>query len=407
MKRVIIVSYLFPPYGGKAVQRASKLAKYLPDYGWEPIIFTMPLNEAKDSLDSTLFDELPSCVEIHRASFRNWWKFLPYDIRKYFYNPLPDKYIAWAKAVEDNLISLIQKTNADALISTSPSHSVQLIGLAAKEKTGIPWVADFRDQWTGHPDSSTKKNYKILRDMENRVLAQADALVGVVPCILRNFKDRVSADKLHLIENGYDEDDFSLIELDKPNVYSELRIGYNGSVSGYHDPAPFLSAVTELFDQGSVNSDKLSLTFTTDSISRKRFAPFSKLVRQGILKVCEYLPHRESLVRMAEMDISLLLVTRGRDIYSAKVFEYMYLGNPILSLSTPGDDLEDLIRKTNSGTVVDYRDNEAVKKTVLNLIDMKKRGKLSRISNNREEIFRFSRKKIAERFSEILVQISS
>ena len=109
---------------------------------------------------------------------------------------------------------------------------------------------------------------------------------------------------------------------------------------------------------------------------------------------------------MAKMDISLLLLTKGRDIYPAKVFEYMYLGNPVLSLSTPGDDLDRIIKETNSGTIVDYRNLEGIKNTILKFIDLKKQKKLAHISRKRKEIARFSRRHIAERFSKILEELS-
>ena len=406
MRRVIIVSYHFPPYGGKAVQRASKLAKYLPDFGWQPVVFTMPLTESGVMMDRTLLDELPSCVEIHRPRYRDLWKLVPHNIRKYLYNPLPDKYRGWANAVESDLIELINKTGAKALISTSPTHSAQLLGLAAKEKTGIPWIADFRDQWTGHPDFTGRENPEPILEMERSVLKKADIIITAAQCAKRDFQKMVSGGKIRVIENGYDEDDFQLIDRSQPHKHMELRIGYNGTVRPIEDPTTLLETVSDLYNNGAINKDTIQLTFTCNAKGNKIFNPFTGLSKAGILNVKDYIPHPESLARMAEMDISLLLLTKGRDIYPAKVFEYMYLGSPILSLSTPGDDLDRIIRETNSGSVVDYRDHEAIKKAIIGFINLKKQGKLSRISRSREEIIRFSRKHIAERYAEILEKVS-
>ncbi len=406
MKRVIIISYQFPPYGGKAVQRVSKLAKYLPHFGWLPIIFTMPVTESDGVMDRSLLEELPSSVEIYRPQYKSFWNLIPHDIRKYLHNPLPDKYRDWVNAVEDNLINLIKDSEANALISTSPSHSVQLLGLAAKEKTQIPWIADFRDQWTGHPDFIEVKNTKPIFEMESTVLKKADVIVTAAPCSKRDFQKKVSGEKIHVIENGYDEEDFHLIDWSHPHNHEELRIGYNGTVRPIEDPTPLLETISALLNKGIINQKTITLTFICNAKGNKIFKPFKKLITAGILHVYNYLPHPESLARMAKMDISLLLLTKGRDIYPAKVFEYMYLGNPIVSLSTPGDDLNKIIIETNSGTVVDYRDIEAIKSTILRFIDLKKQKKLTRISRNRNEIKRFSRKHVAERYAGILEKIS-
>ena len=406
MKRVILVSYHFPPCGGKAVQRALKLVKYLPEFGWEPIVFTMPFTGSGVPTDLTLLDELPPGIQICRPKFRNGWNLIPHDIRKYVYSPIPDRFRTWADAVKDKLFMLIKTSGARALITTSPTHSTQLLGLAVKEETGIPWIADFRDPWTGHPDFSEKKHADRMREMEASVLEAADAVVGVYPKILRDFEASVSRVKLHLLENGYDEDDFRLVDRNRKTGKTSLWLGYNGTVSDFHNPVPLLEPLESLVKAGGLEPDTLRLVFTTGESGSKRFAPFHTLRKTGILKVHNYLPHTESLARLSEMDVSLLLLTKGINIYPGKVFEYFYLGNPILSLSTPGDDLDMLIRETGGGMVIDYRDSEAVKTAVLKLIDMKKNRELPQFSPNREKINRFSRRRIAERYAEILEKIS-
>jgi len=405
MNRVIIISYQFPPYGGKAVQRASKLAKYLPYFEWQPIVFTMPVVKYGALIDRSLLDELPSGVEIHRPQYLDLWKLVPYDIRKYLYNPLPDTFRGWTNAVEPDVIKLIRHTGARALISTSPSHSAQLLGLAAKEKTGISWIADFRDQWTGHPDFAAKKNMDLIHEMEQRVLEKADAVVTSAPCTKRDFLKKVSDEKIFVIENGYDEQDFSLIDRTYTHNHHELRIGYNGTTRAIEDPSTLLKVVSELYQAGDITKDILTLTFT-GSADIKLFKPFTELIDAEIVNISGYLPHPESLARLAEMDVSLLLLTKGCDIYPAKVFEYMYIGNPVFSLSTPGDELDRLITETGSGVVVDYRDKFAVRDELLRFIEMKKQGKLLRLSPGRKEISQFSRKIIAQRFAEILDRIS-
>ena len=245
----------------------------------------------------------------------------------------------------------------------------------------------------------------MIHEMERRVLEKADAVVTSAPCTKRDFSQKVSDEKIFVIENGYDEQDFSLIDRTYTHNHHELRIGYNGTTRAIEDPSILLKVVSELYQAGDITKDILTLTFT-GSADIKLFKPFTELIDAGIVNISGYLPHSESLARLAEMDVSLLLLTKGRNIYLAKVFEYMYIGNPVFSLSTPGDELDRLITETGSGVVVDYRDKFAVRDELLRFIEMKKQGKLLRLSPSRKEISRFSRKIIAQRFAEILDRIS-
>ena len=405
-KRVIIVSYHFPPYGGKAVQRASKLVKYLPEFGWKPVVFTMPPGEKGVPVDATLLDDLPADVEIHRPPYRSWWKLVPHDIRKYLYHPLPDKYRSWVDASGERLVSLVKSSGARALVSTSPTHSAQLLGLAAKKKTGIPWIADFRDPWSGHPDFRAKKHADRMYALETEVIGRADAVVGVYPKILRDFEGRAPKDKLHLIENGYDEEDFHLVDRSGTPKEGTLWMGYNGTVSDFHDPAPLLDPLEALAAGGGLDTASLRIVFTTSEGGKKRFAPYETLAKTGVLIVRDYVPHAESLAALAEMDVSLHLLTRGRDIYPGKIFEYFHLGNPILSLGEPDDDLARLIGETGGGIVVDYRRPDDVTRAVLDLIEKKKRGELPHLVPPAETVTRFSRRGVAERYAALLDAVS-
>jgi glycosyltransferase involved in cell wall biosynthesis len=405
MKTLLLVSYNFPPVGGKAVQRASKLAKYLPQFGWRPVVFTMPIDR-KEPRDDSLLVDLPPDVEVHRPAFRDWWRLVPHDIRKHLYGPLPDRYRTWADTVRERLVTLIHDSGADALMTTSPTHSTQYLGLAASRETGIPWIADFRDPWSGHPDFRKKRHADHMFRDETEIITEADAVVGVYPKILRDFKDRVPQERLHLIENGYDDEDFGAVDRTRVHAGDALWMGYNGTVSGFHDPAPLLGPLEEEVMAGRLDPATLNVIFSTDPRGSKRFAPYRALTESGVLEIRGYLPHAESIARLAEMDVSLHLLTRGRDIFPGKLFEYFFIGNPVLSLSEPGDDLDRLIHFTGTGEVVDHRDPAAVLTAVRSLIDRKKAGTLPRGLHSGEPVARYSRKRIAERYAALLNDIA-
>jgi len=407
VRTVVLVSYHFPPYGGKAVQRASKLAKYLPVFGWRPVVLTLPLRERHVPIDESLLDELPDCVEIHRPEYRDWRRAIPHDVRRLLPAPKPDKYRAWARGGWRSLATLIRDSGADAMISTSPTHSAQILALRAREATGVPWVADFRDPWTGDPSLDGRSAAKEMFELETRVAASADAVVGVCPKILRDFADRVAPGRLHLIENGYDEQDFDDVDWDAPPAErAALVIGYNGTLSARHNPEPLLESMQRLLDGGAIDPGEIRVVFTTTSVGNERLTRYPELVESGMLVVRDYVPHSRSLADLARLDVSLLLLTGGEGHYPAKLFEYLRIGNPILPITFAGDDLGLLLVELEAGPPVDPQDVDGIGAALLELRDRKRSGGLPHLAPDLARVDRFSRKRIAERYAELLDAIA-
>lgn len=407
MRTVVLVSYHFPPFGGKAVQRASKLAKYLPSFGWKPVVFTLPLTERRVPIDETLLRELPDEVEIHRPRYRDWRRLVPHDLRRFARQPIPDKYRSWARASEGRLAELVHTSGAEAMISTSPTHSAQILALSAKRVTGVPWIADFRDPWTGDPSFGRRAGGEEQVRLETDVVKNADAVVGVCPKILRDFADRAPAEKLHLIENGYDESDFDEVGWSAPPAEKEtLTLGYNGTVSAYHDPGPVLEALRRMLTNGVVERGSIRVVFTTVSTGNARFKQSRDLEEAGMFEVRDYLPHARSLAEQARLDVSLLLLTGGEGLYPAKVFEYLRLGNPVLSISPTGDDLSRLLDDVNGEIVVAPDDIGGIASALRYLLERKKAGRLPHLRPDLERVSRYSRERIAERYAQLLSAVA-
>jgi glycosyltransferase involved in cell wall biosynthesis len=403
VRELVLVSYHFPPHGGKAVQRASKLAKYLPRFGWRPVVFALPRRQKRVPMDPSLCSEIPDIVEVRRPRLSGWRERLPGEVRKLLPRPLPDRYGSWARRLAPRVASLVRERSPAALLTTSPTHSAQLAGLLVRRATGIPWVADFRDPWSGHPGFGGRPGDDEMLELETEVLAGADAVVGVYPKILRDFRGRVEPDRLHLIENGYDEDDFSLVDWSAPPQGSgPLTLGHNGTVSAFHDPVPLLEAMRRLRASGRAGPGDLRAVFTTSDAGRKRFDGYGDLADCGMLEVRGYRPHAESIADLARLDVSLLLLTRGSGIYPGKVFEYMRLGNPILSVSRPGDDLHRLLEETGAGTTVDRESPDRIAEALVELLGRKRSGELTHLDPDLPRVRRYSREAIAGRYAEVL-----
>ena len=238
MKRVLIITYYWPPTGGSGVQRWVKFAKYLPMEGWQPVIYT-PENPEQLAVDHTLEAEVAKDVEVIKTRITE-----PYDLYKKFLrksghskeavevNPVnaqqksflqkvamwvrgnffrPDPRCMWIRPSVKFLKQYLKEHPVDRIVSTGPPQSMHLIGLRLAEVTGLPWVADFRDPWTKifyfKHLSMTKATRKWHEKMEKKVLDKASVVVAVSPLVQQEFQ-AMTQTSVELITNGYDECDF-------------------------------------------------------------------------------------------------------------------------------------------------------------------------------------------------------
>ena len=255
MKRVLVITYYWPPSGGSGVQRWVKFAKYLPSEGWQPVIYT-PENPELIAVDKTLGSEIPPEAEIVRTKIvepYNAYRMLmgkdsSIDIKTFTQdaasggetgasggevNPInaqkksfkqkislfirgnffiPDPRVMWVGPSVRFLKKYLREHPVDAIVTTGPPQSMHLIGLKLSEATGIPWVADFRDPWTkmfyfkhlGLCSWAEKKHH----ELERRVLDGATRVVAVSPLVKEDF-EKMTGTPVELITNGFDESDFS------------------------------------------------------------------------------------------------------------------------------------------------------------------------------------------------------
>ena len=238
MKRVLIISYYWPPTGGSGVQRWVKFAKYLPSEGWQPVIYT-PENPEQLAIDTSLEAEIPSEVEVLKTHITE-----PYELYKKFLrksghsseavevNPVnaqnksftqkaamwvrgnffrPDPRCLWIRPSVKFLKKYLEEHPVDLIVSTGPPQSMHIIGLRLARETGLPWIADFRDPWTKifyfKHLSMTRRTERWHKKMEKKVLDEATAVVAVSPLVQQEFQ-ALTQTPVELITNGFDECDF-------------------------------------------------------------------------------------------------------------------------------------------------------------------------------------------------------
>ena len=273
-RKVLIITYYWPPSGGSGVQRWLKFVKYLPGFGFEPYVFT-PENPSFSIRDESLSLDVPKEAEIIRFPI---WE--PYDaffriasffgskkppesagfvagkemslfqkistwIRGNFF--IPDPRVFWVRPSVRFLTDFLREKNIQTIITTGPPHSVHRIGYRLKKKNpSITWLADFRDPWSewGLLDSLMVGNIarRIHRKMESQVLKTADKVITITPFYVRMF-EKLSGRPVSLLTNGYDEDDFKNLVIQPTQKFIIRHVGI---VNEKCDPRPFMEALEEL-----------------------------------------------------------------------------------------------------------------------------------------------------------------
>jgi glycosyltransferase involved in cell wall biosynthesis len=418
MKKVLIVTYYWPPSGGAGVQRWLKFAKYLPEYGWQPVILTVdPEYASYPQRDESLLSEIdPACLVYTTKSFElyNLYKFIsgkkevPYGgfaneskegmlqkaskfLRGNFLLPDPRK--GWNKHALKKAAELIRELDIDTVVTTSPPHSTQLIGLKLKKKFNIRWIADLRDPWTDiyyyNQFKHTALARKIDRDYERKVVENADLLITVSEDVKRIFAEKsdlpISA-KTVVIPNGYDEDDFRITNLP---TESKKILTYTGTISEAYEVNGFLKALLGL-------DEKLKSQLLIRFVGKVPPSVEEKFRATGLeLELVGYVDHAKSIEYLLRSDLLLLIIPKvknNRGILTGKFFEYLASGKPILAIGPTDGDLAKLIQETESGMLFDYLDSVSIQKYLKDGIT----GNLSRSSNG--QALAYSRKSLTGLF---------
>ena len=436
MRNVLFVAYRFPPYGGPPVQRPAKFAKYLPAFGYRPLVLTTADHEPRMAYDPGLLAELGEVTIYPCRGDERWMIRWP---RKLRLSPLlacslrPDNGIlAWGPAAFRAALRIARRHRIHAIYTTSPPFSSAILGQWLKARLGVPWVVDYRDPWTDDIMGiwPSRLHYRWEAAQERRVLASTDAVVVATPTMRELMVHRYPrlAGRIHAICNGFDPEDLAAAAAGaaEPAGPPKLRIGFTGNLFnhdsdreiwkpygllgrwmsrvGYrltaidhatHSPYYLLQAVRGLLDECPELRDRIALTFA-GSFGEKNRELVRQLKLSDMVSLPGFLPHAQS-VPLMQSDVLFLPILSGRDgrrgyIHSAKTFEYLATGKPILAAAGPGD-CRDLIEQARAGWCVDPRDVVAIKALLRRLVQEKFAGTLG-IDPHCEFIGRFDRRRL-------------
>ncbi len=379
--KVLIITYYWPPSGGAGVQRWVKFAKYLPEYGWEPVILTVdPDYAAYPVTDNSMVSETES-IRVYKTKARDYFaiyknnkskipsagfainqensfkgKLLRF-IRGNFFIPDPRK--GWNKYAFRKACEIIEAENISRVITTSPPHSTQLIGLKIKQKyPEIKWIADLRDPWTDiyyyNQFYPTPISRKLDASYEKEVLSRADSIITVGKSLKELFSLKVpeAETRLTVISNGFDEEDF-MGEAVKPEKFT---VTYAGTLSDIYPVVGFLEALR--------SSDKKDFILRfVGSVSRKQSELILSAIRSENLQFLPYTDHNTAIRYMRESSALLLIIpdhASGRSILTGKLFEYLASGTPVICLGPRDGDASAILVRTGHGKTFSYNDSGSI-----------------------------------------------
>jgi glycosyltransferase involved in cell wall biosynthesis len=424
MKRILILTYYWPPSGGAGVQRWVKLSNYFAQRGMEVHVVTVHPDRASYALlDPTLEKDVHPSVHVYRTKtsepysiykaitrkkqipyggFANEEKAQPGPVQKLmrFIRGnvfLPDARVGWNRFAYAAALRIMRKVNIDAVITTSPPHSTQLVGLELKKRFGMKWVADLRDPWTDiyYYEKLFLTDYSRRRDaeMEKQVLLSADAVVVVSEEIRRSFVEKTAPrylQHIHVIPNGYDEKDFEQVELQQHQ--GKFVISYTGTLTSDYRIDAFLSAVSQF----ALDKPEVMLHVTGSFPVSTRDAIENKM--PGRVKTLPHVAHHKAVEQMCSSDLLLLVIPDAKGnkgILTGKLFEYLASRKPVLCIGPVDGDAASIIRECSSGMAFAYEDAEGMKQFLEEKYSEWRSGGRT-VAGDPEKITMYSRRKHAD-----------
>ncbi|WP_203295629.1 glycosyltransferase family protein [Luteirhabdus pelagi] len=423
MKRVLIITYYWPPAGGPGVQRWLKFATYLPAFGVEPIMY-IPSNPHYPIIDENISEEIPKDISILSQPIKEPYRFAKWFsksktqkmsrgvisskkmtameklllwIRGNFF--IPDARIGWVKPSVEYLKSYLKENPVDAIVTTGPPHSLHLIGEALQKATTIPWLADFRDPWTTihyHKDLQlTKSSAKRHLQLEQQILNAATAITVTSPGTKAEFEGKTDT-PIHLVTNGYEP-----VEDISSNLDSQFTLSHIGSLLTDRNPHILWEVLSELSTENQLFKKDLKIQLA-GTISEQVIESIKVKGLKDNLNVLGYVSHRKALQLQHNSHV-LLLIEMNRSettaILPGKLFEYLAAKRPILALGPEGSDIETILKQTNGGYFSTYAEKEKLKHTILQYYKRYQEGTLKIDSKGVE---RFTRKAVSKTMADIL-----
>ncbi|UXX81233.1 glycosyltransferase family 4 protein [Reichenbachiella carrageenanivorans] len=427
-KKILVITYYWPPSGGGGVQRWLKFVKYLPEQGWEPIVFT-PENPEFDLQDESLLKDVNPAVEIikfpiweplsfYKKIFKKKGKLkqgiviektkmslvdkLSVWVRANLFIPDPRRF--WVRPSVEFLLPLIEQHQIDVVVTTGPPHSMHLIGLELKKKSTVRWVADFRDPWSDWDLLDKLGVGGLARNLHLRqelsVLTQADLVLTASQGISKSLAEKYPACNIEVITNGFDTDDFKEVKTD--GVPTKFRITHLGLLNELRNPQVLWDCLEEICQEVPSFQDDLELVLSGMVSQSVLDGIYDSPQLKDALTHLDYISHQEVLEYYQQSAVLLLLLNQSDEaqlIIPGKLFEYLMTKKTILAIGKEKSEVNDILMDTTAGRVYESTDRAGVKALILDNYMQFKKGEISHFPKS---IDQYTRKALTQRLVEQL-----
>lgn len=424
MKKVLIITYYWPPAGGPGVQRWLKFVKYLPDFGIQPVVY-IPENPTYPIIDEELVSEVSEKAIILKKSI-----FEPYGFASVFSKNktkkissgiipnqkkqslmeklflwirgnlfIPDARVFWVKPSVKYLEKYIRENQIDTIITSGPPHSLHLIGLGLKEKLNLKWFADFRDPWTtiGYHNklklsASASKKHK---DLEAKVLNTADVILVTSNTTKKEF-EALTTKPIEVITNGFDVE-----KVEKQTLDEKFSLAHIGSFLSERNPRILWKCLKELAKENADFKKNFELKLI-GAVSQEVLDAISEFKLDKYVNNLGYVSHKTAVEHQRKSQVLLLIEIDSEEtksIIPGKLFEYMVSERPIIAIGPEGSDFAEIIQNTNTGIFVKYDEIEKLKVSILKYYEEFKKGQLK---SHAIGLQYYSRKSLTEKLSKVL-----
>jgi len=434
-KKLLLITYYWPPSGGAGVQRWLKLTDYLTQLGWQIFVVTVDENSASyPVVDESLNHEVNPNVKVYRTKtfeILNFYKKvnnkkqIPYAgfanegrvgalqyisrfIRGNFF--IPDARKGWNKYALAKATEIIERENIEYLVTTSPPHSTQLIGLQLRQRFKLKWIADLRDPWTDiyyyHKMNHTLIAKSIDKNYERKVIETADGLVVVSDFIKKQFTTKTLlnvGNKFMILPNGYDEKNFQTGIKNDSIKNDNFVISYNGTIAADYPINVFIDACKMLFENNIDTKIKIQFTGRADAQTQKK-------LREAFVEKVQFtnhVTHAKSIEILLESNLLLLIIPEVKDnegILTGKLFEYLAAQKTVLCIGPVNGNAAEIIKECNAGITI----NNSSVTEAYNLIDSEyshwQNGTKSNFCND-DKYKKYARKSQAVIFENWLVNV--
>ena len=430
MKRVLIISYYWPPTGGSGVQRWVKFVKYLKEEGWQPVIYT-PENPEQLAVDESLLEDIPADCEIVKTRIVE-----PYELYKKFLrksghskeavevNPVnaqnksfvqkvamwirgnlfrPDPRCLWIGPSVRFLKKYLKEHPVDLIVSTGPPQSMHMIGRKLAKATGLPWIADFRDPWTKifyfKHLSMTGSTEMWHKKMEKKVLDEASAVVAVSPLVQQDFQ-AMTQTPVELITNGFDECDFAderCTEADG-GPDKEFTITHTGLFAADGNPTRLWTVLAEKCRKDDTFRKQLKIKLVGKTDEQITSSIQTAGLGENLIDL-GYQPHSEAV--QAQRTASLLILPLRKEpeykaVLPGKLFEYLASWRPVLGIGQTDGAMSMILNTTKTGVVLDWEDKASIGRFIDLCWERHQNGELS---VEDADISQFTRKNLTHRMA--------